>query len=120
MTVEDRAVKRIFIIGIGAGDPEHMTVQAINALREPDVLFVTNKRQDTADLVGLRTAICERYLSGRPYRLVEITDPQRDREAASYRAAVELWHEQRAIIYEDLIDREIGRASCRERVSCCV
>jgi precorrin-6A synthase len=33
-------MKKIFVIGIGAGNPEYMTVQAINALNEVDVFFV--------------------------------------------------------------------------------
>ena len=36
-------MKKILIIGIGAGDPDYMTVQAINALNRADVFFVMDK-----------------------------------------------------------------------------
>ena len=33
-------MRRVLVIGIGAGDPEQVTVQAIKALNETDVFFV--------------------------------------------------------------------------------
>ena len=33
-------MRRIRIIGIGAGNPEHVTIQAIKALNAVDVVFV--------------------------------------------------------------------------------
>ncbi|MEA2456475.1 MAG: precorrin-6A synthase, partial [Thermoleophilaceae bacterium] len=33
-------MRRLSVIGIGAGDPDHVTVQAIKALNEVDVFFV--------------------------------------------------------------------------------
>ena len=48
------AVRRLLVIGIGAGDPEHVTAQAVRALNEVDVFFVVDKGGDTEDLVALR------------------------------------------------------------------
>jgi len=36
-------MRRLLIIGIGAGDPEQVTVQAIRALNEADVFFMMDK-----------------------------------------------------------------------------
>jgi precorrin-6A synthase len=36
-------VKKIFIIGIGAGNPEYVTIQAVNALNQVDVFFILDK-----------------------------------------------------------------------------
>ena len=36
-------MRKVFIIGVGAGNPDYITVQAINALNEVDVFFVMNK-----------------------------------------------------------------------------
>jgi len=36
-------MKRILIIGIGAGNPDYVTMQAVNALNEVDVFFVMDK-----------------------------------------------------------------------------
>ena len=104
-------MRKIFIIGIGAGNPDHVTVQAINALNQVDVVFVMDKGLEKDDLVRLRKEICERYIKGRPYRFVETADPRRD-PAALYETAVRTWHEQRAEIYERLIGEELGDNGC--------
>ena len=39
-------MRRLNVIGIGAGDPEYLTVQAINALNRTDVFFFTDKGDD--------------------------------------------------------------------------
>jgi precorrin-6A synthase len=104
-------MRKIFIIGIGAGNPDHVTVQAINALNQVDVVFVMDKGQEKDELVRLRKDICERYIKDRPYRIVETADPRRD-PSAPYKTAVRAWHEQRAEIYERLIAEELGENGC--------
>jgi precorrin-6A synthase len=104
-------MRKIFIIGIGAGNPEHVTVQAINALSQVDVVFVMDKGQEKDDLVSLRKEICARYIKDRPYRIVETADPRRD-PAVSYEQGVRAWHEQRADIYERLVAEELGEDGC--------
>src|SRR6266851_7225205 len=96
-------MRRLKLIGIGAGNPDYITVQAINALQQVDVVFVTDKGQDTADLLHARKAVCERYMQSKPYRTIEIQDPERDRTTAAYRPAVAAWHEKRAALYEQVI-----------------
>ena len=49
-------MRRVLVIGIGAGDPDHLTVQAIKALNQVDVFFVVDKGDDDQDLVRLRQA----------------------------------------------------------------
>jgi precorrin-6A synthase len=105
-------MRKIFVIGIGAGNPDYVTVQAVNALNEADVFFLMDKGQEKEDLVRLRKEICERYIKDKSYRTVETTDPPRDRTASSYEPAVRAWHEQRAAIYERLIRDELGEDEC--------
>ena len=99
---------KIFVIGIGPGHPEQITVQAIRAMRAVDVFFVIDKRDETADLVRLRLDLCERYATTRPHRFVTIADPPRDRTATGYEEAVVDWHRRRAAALRDVIDRELG------------
>lgn len=104
-------MRTVLIIGIGAGDPEYLTVQAIKALNRADVFFVMDKREETGDLVRMRREICERYIEGHPYRVIEIDDPTRDRvpqNAPGYRASVEAWHTARAAAWEAAIRDEVG------------
>src|ERR1700739_3246145 len=105
-------MRKVFVIGIGAGNPDYVTVQAINALNEADVFFVMDKGREKADLVRLRKEICERYIKDKSYRIIEAIDPPRDREASSYEPAVQAWHEQRAGVYERLIGEELGADEC--------
>ncbi|SRR6266496_2539778 len=105
-------MRKVFIIGIGAGNPEYMTVQAINALNEVDVFFVMDKGREKENLMRLRKEICERYIKNNSYRTIEVRDPERDRTNSSYVAGVKAWHEQRATIYEKMIEEELGDEQC--------
>lgn len=105
-------MRKILVIGIGAGDPEYITVQAIHALNQVDVFFIMDKGREKDDLVRLRRQICDLYIEDKSYRTVEAADPPRDRNGVSYASAVEAWHEKRAAIYEQLISRELGEEEC--------
>lgn len=103
--------RKILIIGIGAGNPEHITIQAINALKQIDVLFLTDKGEDKSELLRIRKEICERYIPEASHRVVQFNDPERDR-SATYRTAVEDWHSKRAAVYEELIRQHVGKGEC--------
>ena len=105
-------MRQVLVIGIGAGDPDYLTVQAIDALNRVDVFFVIDKGDAKAELVGLRTAICERYIAEPSYRVVAIEDPVRDRSAPAYREAVAEWHDRRTRICQALIERELDDGEC--------
>jgi precorrin-6A synthase len=105
-------MRKLIVIGIGAGDPEHITVQAIKALNRVDVFFVLDKGESKQDLMRLRREICERFIEQRTYRVVELQDPVRDASIADYAARVDAWHEQRALLYERVITDELGDDAC--------
>ena len=100
-------MRKLLIIGIGAGDPEHITVQAVKALNRVDAFFVLDKGEEKAELTALRRAICERYIEGRHWRFVTLPDPARDHDPADYRAEVADWHARRAALLAPLIAREL-------------
>ena len=101
-------MRRLILIGIGAGNPDYITMQAINALKQVDVVFVTDKGEETADLLRARKDVCERYMQARPYRIVEIEDAKRDRRPDAYQFAVAAWHEKRAASYERVIREQLS------------
>jgi precorrin-6A synthase len=105
-------MRKILIIGIGAGHPEQITIQAINAINQADVLFITDKGADKDDLARFRREIVERYAAGRAFRTVPIPDPERDRSPTDYQAAVGTWHEQRATLYETLFAEHLRDTEC--------
>ena len=90
--MQDRQIR---VIGIGTGDPEHLTLQAVRALSDVDAVFVLDKRAETADLVEIRKRICAAHIS-KPHRVVTVEDPPRERRPADYGATVEAWHAARA------------------------
>jgi precorrin-6A synthase len=100
-------MRNILVIGIGAGNPEYITMQAVNALNTVDVFFVVDKGEDKNSLLALREEICQRYIPDGNYRVVLIPDPPRDRQAAAYTGAVEDWHERRARLFEAAIRAEL-------------
>jgi precorrin-6A synthase len=104
-------MRKLYIIGIGAGDPEQVTMQAIGVMNTVDVFFSMNKGESKSDLIKLRQEICERYIK-RSYRVVEAIDPVRDPSIESYTERVEAWHQQRALLYEEFIAQELGDEEC--------
>lgn len=100
-------MRTISVIGIGSGNPEHVTVQAINELNAADVVFMLDKGDDRESLTDVRSQICARYITG-GCRIVTAADAQRDRDAAEYTAAVQDWRGRRAAIYERLIVTELA------------
>jgi precorrin-6A synthase len=99
-------VKQILLIGIGAGDPDYVTIQAVKALNRVDVFFVLDKGEVKQDLVDVRQEILDRHVD-RPYRVVEARDPERDRSTPAYAEAVHDWRRRRADVCEELIRTEL-------------
>jgi precorrin-6A synthase len=105
-------MRDVLVIGIGAGHPDYITIQAIKALNRADVLFVVDKGQAKDELVRLRTEICDRYIERPEYRVVEIADPERDRATPEYRSAVAAWRHERSQRYETAIRDHLAEDGC--------
>jgi precorrin-6A synthase len=101
-------MQKIFVIGIGVGDPDHMTMQAIKALNRVNVFFIPDKGEEKAALRELRTSICERFIEKPDYRTVAVDVPQRA-NSGDYLAGVDEWHGRLAEIYGALFERELGQ-----------
>ncbi|MFG3104041.1 precorrin-6A synthase (deacetylating) [Streptomyces sp. NPDC048182] len=103
-------MRKIHVIGIGAGDPEQLTLQAVRAMRDTDVFFVVDKGETTGELVELRREMLRAHLADGTYRVVDVRDPERDRraEGAAYAPAVGDWRSARAGLFERLVADELG------------
>jgi precorrin-6A synthase len=94
-------VLQLYVVGIGAGDPGHVTVQAVEVLNRLDVVLLVDKGEAAPELAQLRSDILARYVpADRRPRSVRIEDPARDRKADAYAEAVVAWREERAARYE--------------------
>lgn len=104
-------MRTIYVIGIGAGDPAHLTLQAIAAMNRVEVWFTFDKGPATADLAALRRELLARHVT-REHRVVAAPDPARDRDPATYETAVTDWLAVRAARYTDLITAELATGGC--------
>ena len=80
------------LIGIGAGNPRHLTLEAIEALNACDLILIPLKGAQKDDLAQLRREICAAVLT-RPVPSREFTLPERDPATADYQTRVNDWHD---------------------------
>ncbi|UYG01253.1 precorrin-6A synthase (deacetylating) [Halomonas sp. GD1P12] len=101
-------------IGIGTGNPEHVTLAAVRALNAADVVLLPRKGESKADLIDLRRLLCDELLEEEsPTRIVEFDLPTRDGKAP-YLGAVNDWHAAIAAVWAQLLDEHLpqgGRAA---------
>ncbi|POA29922.1 MULTISPECIES: precorrin-6A synthase (deacetylating) [unclassified Pseudomonas] len=105
-------MKQLLVIGIGAGNPEYITMQAVNALNRVDVFFLMDKGQSKDKLIDLRREICERYITDPAYRFVEADSPERVRGDVDYNASVVELNRDKQQIFERLINEEMAEDEC--------
>lgn len=105
-------MRTVKVIGVGMGEPEHLTGQAIAALNSVDVFFVLEKGTAADELALLRRELCRSVITSGPYRFVELDDPRRDRDGEDYSRAVADWTGARAGVLAAALDRELGDGGC--------
>ncbi|QAY92914.1 precorrin-6A synthase (deacetylating) [Pseudomonas sp. ACM7] len=105
-------MKKLLVIGIGAGNPDYITMQAVKALNLVDVFFLMDKGQSKDKLIDLRREICERYITDRDYRFIEAHSPERERGDVDYRASVEDLNLAKQQTFERLINEEMTDDQC--------
>ncbi|MGX6603068.1 precorrin-6A synthase (deacetylating) [Micromonosporaceae bacterium Da 78-11] len=99
-------MRKIYVIGIGAGDPDHLTLQAAKAIGRTDVFFLLDKGEVKESMIELRQRIMKAY--GRPGRRVaEGRDPDRDRTPQNYEGTIADWRHRRSEVTEALISEHL-------------
>ncbi|MDF3415247.1 precorrin-6A synthase (deacetylating) [Sulfitobacter sp. M57] len=84
---------QLTLIGIGTGNPDHLTLQAVRAINAQDMILIPRKGKGKADLAELRRAICDAVLTNTSTRIVEFDLPVRDEATPDYRQRVDDWHD---------------------------
>jgi precorrin-6A synthase len=99
-------MRTIAVVGIGSGDPEHLTLQAVRVLGDADVVLLLDKGGAARELLEVRQQICERYVSG---RIVTVEDAgiAPHVRAHGYDAGVRRAREQRAARLAEVIAAEL-------------
>jgi precorrin-6A synthase len=91
------------LIGIGTGNPDHLTLQAIKAINAAEVILIPRKGAGKADLAELRRAILAETLTNPQTRVVEFDLPTRNEAIPDYLARVEDWHDRIAAVWSAAI-----------------
>lgn len=113
-------MRRIRVIGVGPGDPEQVTLEAVAAMRSVDFFLVTDKSGTVKagmpdPLVVARERLLDRHLE-RPAVVVKVQDAPRERRAEftgtdeEYRAVVRAWHDARVEKYVAALAEHEGDA----------
>lgn len=100
-------MKKIYLIGIGPGSPEYLTIHAINAMKKTNVFFLLEKEEECEELIEIRKKIIERYLGKGNYRIVASEIPKRKKGGKAYKDNVETWRLQKAEVMHKLIEQEM-------------
>ena len=91
------------LIGIGTGNPDHLTLQAIRAINAQDLILIPRKGAGKADLADLRRAICDEVLTNPATQIAEFDLPVRDEATQDYHQRVNDWHDAIAQCWQDAI-----------------
>jgi precorrin-6A synthase len=105
-------MKQLLVIGIGAGNPDYITMHAVKALNRVDVFFLMDKGQRKDKLIDLRREICERYITAPGYRFAEAHSPERERGDVDYAASVDDLNRAKQQTFERLINDELSDGQC--------
>lgn len=103
----------LVLVGIGSGNPEHLTLQAIRTLEQADVILLPRKGVQKSDLADLRRMIARDFLKSGP-KVVEFDLPTRDDRIPNYLNRVNDWHDGIAQVWSAELARELpqgGRAA---------
>ncbi|MEQ1709962.1 MAG: precorrin-6A synthase (deacetylating) [Hyphomicrobium sp.] len=99
---------QLSLIGIGSGNPEHMTLAAVRTLNAADLVLIPRKGEGKAELADLRRLICAKVLTNAATRIVEFDLPKRDAAGVDYEAVVEDWHDRIAAVWSREIAAHLG------------
>lgn len=96
----------LFLIGIGTGNPDHVTGQAIRALNAADLILIPRKGAAKSDLADLRRKILSQVLTA-PVPVAEYDVPSRA-DQDDYLGAVNDWHGAIAQVWAEIITAHPG------------
>ncbi|NJM84187.1 MAG: precorrin-6A synthase (deacetylating) [Tabrizicola sp.] len=95
------------LVGIGSGNPSHLTRQAVSALNRAEVILLPRKGEDKSDLADLRRALLADLVT-EPVRVVEYDVPNRA-DTPDYLQAVTDWHDRIAGIWAEAMAEHLPK-----------
>ncbi len=89
------------LVGIGTGNPDHVTFQGAKAIRSADLILIPRKGENKADLAGLREEIIQ-AVTDTPPQIAYFDIPKR-RSDDGYLRGVDEWHDAIALRWQEAI-----------------
>ncbi len=82
----------LFLVGIGTGNPDHLTREAEKAIRGADLVLLPHKEDNKAELAQVRLALLQQLGVG-DERIAHFHMPQRRQQGDDYGQQVDEWHD---------------------------
>lgn len=99
------------LIGIGTGNPDHLTRQAVTAMNAADLILLPHKGEDKAELAALRQSLCDAVLTAPAPQgpvVAGFDMPERRSEGDDYLAQVDEWHAAITRCWQDGIAQAVA------------
>ncbi|WP_038056610.1 precorrin-6A synthase (deacetylating) [Thermodesulfobacterium hydrogeniphilum] len=98
-------MRKVYLIGIGPGDPKFLTLQAIETIKNLKTFLIPAKKGNKEDLTRIRKNILKFVHPEENYELIELNFPER-KKGRNYREKIKQWRKEKArIIIEFLKSR---------------
>ncbi len=107
-TIRGQTLRELTLVGIGTGNPDHLTRQATLALNNADLILIPRKGETKADLADLRHAICAAVVTNPATAIVPFDLPTRDETIPDYATRVDAWHDHIARVWAATIAAHAG------------
>jgi precorrin-6A synthase len=92
----------LWLIGIGTGNPDHVTFEAVKAIKNADLILIPRKGPKKADLADIRHQIVAKVAPEVQQRIFEFDLPIRD-ASGFYLDGVKDWHDAIADVWTKAI-----------------
>lgn len=83
---------KIFLVGMGTGNTEHITMEGIKILKKSDLILLPKKNSKKEELFDIRKKICMSIIKNKSL-IKEYKIPER-LKSSSYYNSVSIWHKK--------------------------
>ncbi|QIL79243.1 precorrin-6A synthase (deacetylating) [Diaphorobacter sp. HDW4A] len=97
----------IWLIGIGTGNPDHLTREAERAIRASDLVLLPHKEDNKAELAQVRLQLLEQ-LDVPSERVAHFDMPLRRQQGDDYDLQVDEWHNAIARRWSDCLEERLA------------
>jgi precorrin-6A synthase len=102
----------LFLVGCGTGNPDHLTMQGLSALRSAELILLPTKGAQKSALADIRYQILQTHLGASMPQIQNFEIPSRASDIP-YQQAVLRWHDEIA----DRWQTALAKASSPQKVA---